>query len=194
MKKILTLVLVVLLLAGTAFAVTPGYRVSPGTGEIVQRGYQSTPPKRFRMVRFVPALSSAPALTKDSIVVWHTGATTADGVTVTTTTTSGDSTVAGIIVQTAQTPDVYGNTAVQDQGVKNWTWLQTYGLSQVDMDLITAVGADAQAGDALGTGAIGGKPYAYAGTAGASAQGYAGFFMTSAVSTDTDVAVFLKCE
>lgn len=183
-------------MAGIAFAATPGYRQNPGTGDILGQGkYQSDAHKIFRMVRYVPVTyAGATALAADSIVIWDLSAD--DGVTVTTTTTSRDSAVAGIIVVQALTPDVDGNTAVQDIGHPNWTWLQTYGLSQVDLNTTAGVSA----GYAFGTSATAGEVTYFIPssnnsdiTVGDSArQGNAGFFYDAATAGDNDVQVFLK--
>src|SRR3990167_4305393 len=98
MRKYLLALFAVLLLAGQAFAATPGFRQNPGTGDILGQGkYQSDAHKIFRLVRYVQpsaTFASAATLAADSIVVWDV--TNDDGVTVTTTTISSDSAVAGI--------------------------------------------------------------------------------------------------
>ena len=185
-KKILLVLLAVLFMAGTAFATDPGYRSSPGRGEIVQMPFQSDPPKRFRLVRFLGPLVTE--LAKDSIVVWDT--TVDDGVTIATTTTSGDSSVAGIIVQTVLSQDTADNTAVEDIGLQNWTWLQTYGLSQVDL----GSSGIATAGSAMGTSATAGGASLFVGNLLPSTQGYAGFFMDTAAAAGTDVECFVRTE
>ena len=103
--------LIVGLSYGTAFA-QAGFRSDPGTGDILGQGkYQSDAHKIFRMVRYVQvAFDTTTALAADSIVVWDV--TNDDGVTITTTTISSDSAVAGIIVQQALTQDTDANTDV----------------------------------------------------------------------------------
>ena len=182
-----------ILVAGIAFAATPGYRSSPGTGDIMGQGkYQSDPHKIFRMVRYIPrTYSGAIALSADSIVIWDL--TSDDGVTITTTSTSYDSAVAGIIVQNALTPDaVCCNSAADDRGKRNWTWLQTYGLSQVNVTPNTAV---VSAGAALAASAVAGEavPFIGGGTA-STTQGMAGFFYDAAAAGADDVEVFLNID
>ena len=198
MRKLFSVLIAVLLLAGTAYAATPGYRRNPGTGDILGQGkYQSDAHKIFRMVRYVPVTySGASTLEADSIVVWNL--TSDDGVTVTTSTTSSDSAVAGIIVQQALTPDTDGNTAAQDAGQGNWTWLQTYGLSQCDLSADGAVAS----GAAMGTGTSAGAATAHtvsskttlSGTNDSRALGNAGFFFDAAAASATDVECFVNLD
>jgi len=167
-----------------------GYRQNPGVGDVLGQGkYQDQAHKIFRMVRYVPVTADSPALAADSIVIWDL--TEDDGVTVTTTTTSRDSAVAGIIVVQALTQDTDGNTAAQDVGKDNWTWLQTFGLAQVDVshEIITA-------GSALGTSITAGEALMFAPTATDTprAQGNAGFFYDTASGGDNDVQVFLRLD
>ncbi len=182
------LVICGMVMVGTAQA--QGFRSSPGTGDILgQKKYQSDAHKIFRMVRYIPpTFLGSTTLAADSIVVWSL--TADDGVTVTTTTTSSDSAVAGIIVQEAQTPEVDGNTAVQDRGKRNWTWLQTYGLSQTD--LVTG-GGSTVAGDAFSTSTTAGEVVQHVGTLtlDARAQGIAGFFYDVSAAGDNNVQVFI---
>lgn len=196
MKKILCLVLITLLIAGVAFAATPGYRLSPGIGEnktTAQGGQQSDPGKTFRIVRYVPitgiadgGLDSA-TLAAESIVVYDV--VSDDGVTVTTTTTSHDSAVAGVIVQAALTPETLGDSAADDRGKRNWTWLQTHGLSEV------TVAGTVSAGDALATSTVTGEAVAFvASTSASGANGNAGFFYDAQVEPADDVECFIVCE
>lgn len=197
MRKLFLIFVSVLLLCGTVFAATPGFRKNPGTGDILGQGkYQSDAHKIFRMVRYVPVTySGATTLTADSIVIWNL--TSDDGVTVTTSTTSSDSAVAGIIVQQALTPDTDGNTAVQDIGLGNWTWLQTYGLSQCDLSADSLV----IAGSAMGTGTSAGAATAHTvssktlgAIADSRAQGNAGFYFDAAAASATDVECFVNLD
>lgn len=194
-KRISFVVLAILFMAGIAFAATPGYRQDPGTGDILGQGkYQSDPHRIFRLVRYVEVSFGGSALEKDSIVIWDL--TEDDGVTVTTTTTSWDSAVAGIIVQNALTQDTDGNTAAQDIGKDNWTWLQTYGLSEVYVNSTINVSA----GDAFATSATAGESTKFNGVAQfsiipfANKQGKAGFYYDSATAGDNDVECFLRLD
>lgn len=188
MRKLnLFLVLALLLVAGPALAVQ---QTLPQAGDVLgQNKYQSDPHRIFRMVRYVPTTyNGATTLAADSIVVWDTS--NDDGVTVTTTTTSSDSAVAGIIVVQALTPETDGNTAAQDAGKKNWTWLQTYGKAQVNF--VATVGAVDNAGAAFGTSTTAGEAAQFVGsTTDPRAQGKAGFVYDTATAGDDDVEVFL---
>ncbi|HEC64907.1 MAG TPA: hypothetical protein ENI23_06430 [bacterium] len=186
-KRIFSLLLVTLLVCGVAFGQS-GISRDPGVGEILgQRGYQDEGNKIFRMVRYIQVTIGDTVLPADSIVVWDT--TADDGVTVTTTTTSDDSTVAGIIVQQALTQDTNGNTAVQDRGKDNWTWLQTYGKSQVDLVGTSFVPA---AGNAMGTSTTKGEADSFLGSiTDPTLMGKAGFFYDADTAGDNNVEVFL---
>lgn len=187
-RKFILVLLAVLFIAGTAIAATPGDRTSPGRGEISTMPYPSDPPKKFRVVRFVGTAGGS-AQAKDSIVVWDS--TLDDGITINTTTTSGDSTVAGVLVTAALTQDTADNTAVQDIGKDNWAWLQTYGLSQVDTSSAVAI----VAGGAMGTSTTAGAATMFLpSTTSPNVQGYAGFFFDAASAGATDVECFVKTE
>ncbi len=195
MKKTLFIFVALLLVGGLVFAATPGYRQSPGTGTIVHSGgYQSDATKTFRMVRWNPYLSKESTLSAGSIVIWnHTSAD--DGVTITTSIVSGDSSVAGIVVVDCLSPDdsVYGNAATQDVGKKNWTWLQTYGKSDVYVG--GQAGQVAITGGAMGVSITRGRAGQFVPTGASIGQGNAGFFYDgAAIGTSGTVECFLKCE
>jgi hypothetical protein len=189
MRKLLPIFLAILLMAGNVYAATPGYRSDPGIGDILGQGKQPSDPHRiFRLVRYHAATLGASALAANSIVIWNL--TDDDGVTVTTSTTSADSAVAGIIVQQALTSDA-GNTAAQDVGNVNWTWLQTYGLTTVNLATTTAA---VVAGDALGTSTVAGESAPFLpSTTNEGANGNCGFYYDAAVTGDDGVQVFLRC-
>ena len=192
-KRLFISLLAVLFVAGIAFAQQRGSSSDPGVGDILgQKGLQDQGNKIFRMVRYVPPTwSGSDALATESIVVWDLSSD--DGVTVTTTTVSCDSAVAGIIVAQALTPQVDGNTAAQDRGKRNWTWLQTYGVSQVRVES----GADINtAGDAMGTSTVAGEAtfFDVNNTTNPRAMGNAGFFYDTASASDDDVEVFIRLD
>jgi len=193
MKKVFSILLVALLIAGVAFA-SPGNQVSPGAGDIVAKhGAMSTPDRTFRLVRFMPparALAYSPSLTKDSIVIWDT--VSQDGVTVTTTTTSGDCRVAGIAVVTFLTPEVLGKTASDDMNGRSWGWIQTYGLCNM------RIGATGTAANSvIGTGVTEGGIVTMDTTA-LTADLYdwidAGFIMQQNDTALSSAVGFIRCE
>ena len=193
-RKILSLVLVTLLVAGVAFAATPGFRLSPGIGEIpIQGGTQSSPGKIFRMVRYVPTSGGLnnTTVSANSLVVWDV--ISDDGVTVTLSTTSGATAVAGILAQQCLTPATLGNTAAVDRGKRNWTWLQTHGLAAVDLATDSAIGAGSAFGTSLERGIGTGWPGIGA-TLGPTNVGKAGFVYDAVTAGGTDVEVFLTLE
>ena len=193
LNKIVVLFVAILLMAGLAIAATPGRDTSPGKGDIMGNvgRYDDDAHKTFRLVRYVPAAGSgnSATLAAESIVVWDI--ISDDGVTVTTTTTSYNSAVAGIIVNAALTPQVLGQTAAYDAGKRNWTWLQTYGLAQVRIHTDGPV----TAGQAMSTGGAAGEACEFkSSTSDASLQGNAGFFYDSGLAAADDVECFVMCE
>ena len=190
MRKYILSIFAVLLLAGTAFAT--GINSNPGVGDILGSGkYQSDPHRIFRMVRYVQpsaTFGSASTLATNSIVVWDV--TNDDGVTVTTSAISSDATVAGITATAALTADTSGNTAAQDAGKDNWTWLQTYGFTTVNFAATTGV-VDV-AGARFGTSTTAGEAAMCLSSVGrADLGGCAGFAYDTAAAGDNDVQVFL---
>ena len=115
--------------------------------------------------------------------------------TITTTTTSYDSAVAGIVVVTTQTPEVgkFAVTAANSIGTRNWTWLQTYGKSEVTLGDTVAVK------DALGTSTRAGQADGFLASASVgTAQGNAGFFYDAAAGAadggTADVECFVRLD
>ena len=190
MRYLSLIIVAALLFSGVAFAAPIS---SPGIGDKLGQGsLDSDPGKIFRFVRYMPAAGTidADTLATESIVIWDT--LSDDGVTITTTTTSYDSAVAGIIAVAALTPDSLGRTAVQDIGSRNWTWLQTYGIAEVrvqaDSDLVDVK-------DAMSCGSTAGEACDYlGGGTDALTQGMAGFFLDDATAGEDNVEVFLNID
>ena len=188
MKRLLVASFAILLMAGVAFAVQ-----SPGHGDkLNQGGLPSDPGKIFRLVRYVAVDNdvNASTLTADSLVVWDT--VSDDGVTVTTTTTSGDAAVAGIIPIAIQTPDTLGRTAFQDVGKRNWGWVQTYGLADIwsySNDSVASANAPICAGNEIGKAGI-----ARSLATGVQAEVSCGFAYDAVTADLDDEQVFLKCD
>lgn len=201
MKKIIALVLISLLIGGVAFANigTPAYRITPGIGEIKnndQGGTQSDPTKTFRMVRYaakgVATDGNKHPLSADHLAVWDT--VSDDGVTVTTSVVSGDTSIAGVVTLLILTPDsgTYGNTAVQDRGRRNWGWIQTYGLCQISVDSVSGI---ASAGTAFGnSGKEPGEAAGYDTTINATGTkaGCAGFAYDAGAKNANNVEAFVR--
>ena len=192
-NRIFVLAVAILLISGVVMAVNPP---GPGTGDIMGQGkYAFDPHRTFRLVRYAPQ-GTAPSnfltgLAANSIVVWDI--TEDDGVTINGTTISGDSAVAGVIVNAVISRDstgAAGNSAQDDAGQVNWTWLQTYGRIDVRMGT-----ASAGAGDALGTSnTVGGAGQFTPNTLESTQNGNAGFFYDDGTTGGTAVQVFIKCE
>lgn len=189
MRKLFLALLAVLFISGTVFAATPGYRQSHGTGDVLGQGkYPSEAHKIFRMVRYVQTThDGAATLSAESIVVWNLEED--DGVTVTTSTTSYDSAVAGIIATQALTQETDAATAAADVGKRNWTWLQTYGMAEV---FTAATAVTPTAGDAMGCSTTAGEAAPFvASTSDERANGNAGFYYDAATAGDNDVECFI---
>lgn len=193
MKKFLVISLAVLLSASLVYAV-PATNNS-GPGDILGNGkIDSKPHKIFRLVRFVPGSgdpTNIPSLTTDSIVVWDTNSD--DGVTITTSATSCDSRVAGIVVTAIPTQDVNcaGNTATADIGHRNWGWLQTYGKHQVAAFCANSVISE---GGSFGVGLLAGSASGYPNVGQTSVPtnaGRAGFVMDAVTASQANVTVFI---
>lgn len=197
MKKIsIFLIAILLCFSGVAFAASStALQTSPGAGDIVAKhGSNMIADKTFRIVRYMPTVGAGKAgdlvsLTKDSIVIWDF--TSDDGVTITTTTTSNDPAVAGIVPVAIQTPEVFGQTLTEDLMCRNWGWLQTYGRSNVNMMTL----GDSVAGGALGTGSTNGQAASYiASTTSGRTNGIAGCYLDAGTAGATGVEVFLKVQ
>ncbi len=204
MKKLISLFAIALLICGgVAFAAGP---TGPNkSGDILgQSKFTSEPHRIFRLVRFVQPESDIVAgfgtnyyLSAGSIVTWDTRAggpfgDLADGVTVTTTLTSYDSRIAGIIAVSAFSQDVLGNTAYQDIVDNNWTYLQTYGY----VDNARGGRYSASSGDALTAGSTPGDITSFAtipnGAHTSGKWGIAGFYMEDATISENNIKVFLR--
>lgn len=189
----MAVMLIVLVGMGTYAFAAPN--ISGGIGDIMGQGqFPSDPGKIFRLVRYVPAAGDANSwtLTKDSIVIFDTNSD--DGVTVTTTTTSYDSRVAGVLAIDALTPDAQTNgwSAAASVGRRNWTWLQTYGIAEVYVQNDCAT---ATAGDALATGSDLGRTCDFlASTDSAVANGNAGFYYDTGAANADDVECFIRLD
>lgn len=140
-------------MAGTAFALQ-----GPGQGDILGQGRIDSDPMRiFRLVRVIGGthgqnnLNFLEVISKDSVMIWITGTSGSDGVTVgPSSRVSYDSRVAGILatnVRISQDDRSSPNWqyVTDDLGARNWGFLQTYGLAYVK------IGAGVTAGDLLGT-------------------------------------------
>lgn len=222
MRKLSILILIALfVMSGVAFALQKGTTMDIATGEIKSTGGTADNcPRTFRLVRYVQTIKfngtvdagdwESSHLTPDTIVIWHTAsvdATTAnsetdtmDGVTVTLTTTTCDSRVAGVTVTNLLTQDTQGNSAKDDLGKNNWGYICTFGPAQVTIEPAET----ASVGMAFGTGnLVGGTVEAYAppatdsnmsGATSAYHMGIAGFFCEAASASEQNIEVFVRCE
>jgi len=197
-RKLISLVLITLFLMGStaAYAASAGRDLGHDAGDVAGNNssrYDFDAHRTFRLVRYVPSAYSATSATlaTESLVTWST--VSDDGVTVTTTTTSYDSAIAGVIVQVALTPTTAdaGNTAKQDLGRRNWTWLQTYGKVECRVSAVGGVNV----GAAIGASETAGEAAEFlASTTDATAQGNGGFWYDTAAKGTDNVEAFLRCE
>lgn len=205
MRKFIFALLAILMLVGTAFAgnVPSGPNEA---GDILGQGkYPQDPHRIFRFVRYVQPnsftanIASRSWATADSLVIWDTRYGEAlgkskDGVTVTLTSTSYDSRVAGVIILSALSQETEGNAVTDDVGKQNWTWLQTYGKSTIRTHTVSSIAS----GDAIATAGSGGvfglgaEWGANAGYVSAPYMGIAGFALEDCPGSDTTCEVFLK--
>ena len=201
MRKSIIVLIALFLSVGVAFGQTPGYRLgpgSPGTLASNQGGYQSDPSKTFRLVRYVQQeiADETYNLTADALVIWDTRSAD-DGVTITTSTTSYDSRVAGIVVQLCLTAEDTSDTAAQAIGKRNWTWLQTYGRSDVDFGVAMTGAVNAAFGISSaqpGTAGMWSNWFLSTDSTGVISGGSAGFIMDAATAGAQGVDCFLRCE
>lgn len=121
MKKILSFVL--------ALSLSLGMGVAFADQQIDKGQALSTASKKFFVGRYARtgavATAGANSLSKDMVVIWDT--TSKDGVSVLTTTTSGDRSVAGVLMENIPGSS-RDNTASQDENQNNWGKVQTWGL------------------------------------------------------------------
>jgi hypothetical protein len=206
MKKFLVVILALALVAGVAVishAVNPS---GPGySGDVMGMStgrYASDPQRTFRLVRY-NAGATTTSLSSGNIVVWDTTTgfpTDADGVSVRTSTTTGDASVAGVLVTDIVSRDTTGgnHAASEDVGLKNWGWLQTYGRSAVAVTQ-TTTGSGGGARVAAVTEAVCCGPVAgqitsyYASASNAALNGNAGFALET-FTTGSTGRIFIKCE
>ena len=147
MKRIYLALLTALavgLVSSIAYAVSPPDPQDEGMRKRITGAKQGLVTKVFVLVRNRDNSANGTGLVSGDVVVWD--ANSADGITVTTTTTSGDNAIAGILVTTLATGDQAGATSADDDhGRKNWGYIQVYGPALASL---TASGANsASAGD-----------------------------------------------
>ena len=210
MKKYIIVALIAIFAVGLAvegYCINPSGPNKPGDIAGMLTGRRASDPQRtFRLVRWAPTSGTIP-LTADSIVIWET-TTYGDGVTIATSTTSGDSRVAGVLVTAINSGDVTAQVrlASDDVGRINWGWLQTYGLAQVN---VTDRNGVVTTGYAMGVSSRGaGTAGVFSGDAPAGSfypdrVGKAGFFMETKqpwttgsgdATGDSSVKCFVTCE
>lgn len=190
MKKIFVLALVLLFVAGVALAAGPSF--DEGPGDILGQGkYPWQAHKIFRLVHVSPGNNDSTGIAAGSVVVWDD--LLDDGISVETTTTSGDGRVAGILVTTVASGDVEGkvSTASDDAGMNaNWGWLQTYGLN----DNNTADTVAVTAGQTICAGATAGTYSAMIVGTTTTNGGILGSSLQAAAASGEDSPIFITCD
>jgi|SRR3990167_1252428 len=152
MKRLLLAALAFTMLGAVAYA-----------GTQVDEGYPKDDPDGksvFVVVRFARQPSFPVVVSKDKIVVWDS--VSADGATITTTTTSHDALVAGITID-----EIPGssrdNSAARDLGYNNWGRLRVWGrhVGVVAVSDTKAGGVASAAGDRVSTSSTAGSAGLY---------------------------------
>lgn len=154
MKKLKKLSFILSLIALAFSGVVVGGSLGYADVQLDQGQSKDTAPKVFFVGRYgrTGAIATAGAfkISKDMVVLWDV--TSADGVSVQTTTTAGEGLVAGIAME-----DIAGssrdNTAAQDLSYGNWGRIQTWGLNSAALK----TGPSWTAGDALCTSTTAGQ-------------------------------------
>jgi len=199
MKKLIVALMIAALLIPAGFAMART-GLDKDSGTIGQKSYDWSPERTFRWVRYIPSANdgraNATTLTADSIVIWDV--VSDDGVTVTTTTTSGDNAVAGVIPNAMLTPEsdtLIGAGADDSYGSRNWGWLQTYGKADVVVQVNGYVAVD----EGFGTGTVQGRAntftWGYDSVTNGIKRGHAGFaYDAISGSESTTGQVFLRCD
>ena len=159
MKKLLSILAVVLMFQGTSFAAytqpsDPGLKESsPATA--------ANPVKVYRLVRNPNAGANDTTFASGDVVLWDT--ISDDGVTVNKTTDLGITTssdaVAGVVVGQIQSAEAVGyiNSALNDLGNRNWGYIQIYGPALAKVSGNVRVGAGLHASPIAGTASDGGS-------------------------------------
>lgn len=132
MKKIIIALSIGLVMTSAAYAAIPTDPVQIGILKREKGASQDTPTRVYVLVRYASqdggvGTSNSPTLPLGSAVIWD--ATSRDGVTIRTTTTSADPAFAGITTGAILSKDAGITTNVSDDnGKRNWGYIQVYGL------------------------------------------------------------------
>lgn len=128
MKKTMSFVLALFLILGFGYFAAPSAHADV---QIDEGQLKSTAAVVFFIGRYArTGNENAPGgthISADSVVIWDT--TSADGVTIRTTTTSFDALVAGVTMDRIPGSS-RDNTASEDDAYNNWGRVQTWGLHQ----------------------------------------------------------------
>lgn len=189
MKKLFIVTLIALFaMTGVSLAASPTLTKS---GDVMgQNKYVYDSHRVFRLVHVSPDVNDANGIAAGSVVVWDDYLD--DGVSVETTTTSGDSRVAGVLVTDTVSNDTgaSAHTASEDVGLNaNWGWLQTYGLYQS----ATASANGITVGDAICAGPTAGTVSSYKVVAATYAVGILGSALDAAAASAT-LDIFITCD
>ena len=131
MKKILLVLALALSVAAPAFAIDqPGFQ-----NYVIKRGVgssQGDAVREVKLVRFSQQAQNASGLVSGDLVVWDTNSD--DGVSIRTTTTSADASIAGIVATAISTADSVQNSAQEGAGRRNWGWIVVSGPMVVEIN------------------------------------------------------------
>lgn len=131
MKKVIIALFLGLALSVSSYAATPSEPTNPGIIERITGSTQDNPTRVYILVRYASrdggvGTNNAPTLAAGSAVIWDL--ISDDGVTIKTTTTSGDPAFAGIVTTAILSAETANTSfASDDNGKRNWGYIQTYG-------------------------------------------------------------------
>ncbi len=190
-KLFTVLLLVTFFVAGICYAAGPSGPGSPGD-ILGQAKYQFEAHKIFRLVHVAAGNNDADGIAAGSVVVWDD--VLDDGVSVETTTTSGDGRIAGVLVTTvvSNDPTPSPNTRASDDAglAANWGWLQTYGLYQ---DATASAGKAITVNDSICAGETAGSVASWNAAVSTTNSGILGCALDAANASAT-LDIFITCD
>ena len=194
MKRIFALFIAVMFIGVNASALgEPTYESYQVKVNATQK--RGEPVRTLKLVRFSATDLNTATLSSESVVIYDT--TSDDGVSVSTTATSNDGAIAGVVATgvTIPTADSTATTkASDDAGRRNWGWIVVHGPTTAR---VTAGGSNSHSvGDPIVTSSDRGAITGYSGASLANVQRHAdgGFFLDAAGATDTTAEVFVMLE
>jgi len=198
MKKFFALSLSALMLA----LAVPSFAGGPyDVGEIKGTPRkQGEPVRTYKLVRFSTRGPNIASLTSNDVVVYDTNS--GDGVSVRTTTTSADASIAGIVSMTIPSADSASTNAFDDAGKRNWGFILVHGPAKAKASAGGTNGAAAgtfwitskDSGAITGVESLSSNDAAAVRSAARVSGGVGGVFFDSADGSSTSYDVFVRLE